>query len=411
MNKTNAIEVKNVSKKYSLIKGRPILMKNLLLRQKKEEKWALKNVSLTIKKGETVGIIGENGSGKSTLLKIISGITTPTRGDVKVTGRVVSLIELGAGFHQDLTGKENVYLNGMLLGFSKKELDKKYKEIVDFANIGQYINQPVRTYSSGMIVRLGFSVAIHSDPDILVVDEVLAVGDEEFQRKCFDKLRMYRQNNCTIVLVSHNLHAIKNLCDKTVWIHKGEIKHYSSSQNSIKKYLQRLNDAGKMEGISFFRHKTKKEIYVNKVRLVNNEVTRNTFHTGDSVTLSVSIISKKISEKIVCGFIVRDEMSNIIFGTNTELDDFNIATTPSKRLISYTIPYLPLAPGTYFLDISLRGKYEVDIYDDAQSIVKIIVKQTVRLGLGNIDLKGVWSESNKRERRGMYYKEHDSKNL
>mgnify|MGYP001616577132 CR=1 FL=1 len=172
----DAITLQNISKKYSLSHDRPVLLKNLFLPPKKEEVWALKNVSLNIKKGETIGII--------------SGITSPTEGRGKVNGRVCSLIELGAGFHPDLTGKENVYLNGQLLGFTKKELDKKYKEIVDFANIGKFINQAIRTYSSGMNIRLGISVAIHLDPDILMIDEALAVGDIQFQQKSIRKLNI-----------------------------------------------------------------------------------------------------------------------------------------------------------------------------------------------------------------------------
>jgi len=233
----DAIILQNVSKKYSLSQYRPILLKSLFVPQEKEEVWALKNVNLNIKKGETVGIIGENGSGKSTLLKIIAGITTPTKGSVKVNGRVGSLIELGAGFHQDLTGRENIYLNGTLLGLTKKEIDKKYKDIVDFADIGEFINQPIRTYSSGMTIRLGFSVAVHLDPDILLIDEVLAVGDEEFQRKCIYKISEFQKLKKTFILVSHNITLIENLCKTAIWLEKGKILKRGDSVKVTKRYL------------------------------------------------------------------------------------------------------------------------------------------------------------------------------
>ncbi|OGY08026.1 MAG: ATP-binding protein [Candidatus Blackburnbacteria bacterium RIFCSPHIGHO2_02_FULL_39_13] len=240
MKKTNdsiAIEVKGVSKKYRYTKERPVLAKTLFSRSKSQEFWALKDVSLKIKKGETVGIIGENGSGKSTLLKIIAGITIPTKGSVKVNGRICSLIELGAGFHPDLTGRENVYLNGMLLGLTRKEIDGRFNSITEFADIGNFVDEPVRFYSYGMIVRLGFSVAVHLDPDILVVDEVLAVGDEQFQNKCKERIAELKRKGVTLVFVSHSMDLIQSTCRKAVWIHKAQKRFEDIAKNVIQRYL------------------------------------------------------------------------------------------------------------------------------------------------------------------------------
>lgn len=238
----DVVTIHNVSKKYFLAQDEPMLLKNLFLPQKKEEVWALKNVSLTIKKGETIGIIGENGSGKSTLLKVIAGITFPTRGLVKVDGRLGTLIELGAGFHPDLSGRENIYLNGALLGFTRKELDKKYDKIIEFADIGEYISQPIRTYSSGMTARLGFSVAIHLDPEILLIDEVLAVGDKEFQNKCIKIINDSKRLSKTILFVVHNLNFLSSLCTRSLWIHHGKIQMFDRTISVLEGYLDYIEN-------------------------------------------------------------------------------------------------------------------------------------------------------------------------
>jgi len=202
-----------------------------------EEIWALKDVSFTVEQGEVLGIIGRNGAGKSTLLKILSRVTAPTSGRIRVKGRVASLLEVGTGFHPELTGRENVYLNGAILGMTRQEVTRKFDEIVDFAGVEKFIDTPVKRYSSGMYVRLAFAVAAHLDPEILVVDEVLAVGDAEFQKKCLGKMGEVAQGGRTVLFVSHNLKAIQNLCGKTVLIKNGELSLYSNTEAVISKYL------------------------------------------------------------------------------------------------------------------------------------------------------------------------------
>jgi len=188
-----------------------------------ESFWALKDVNLEIKKGETIGVIGANGSGKSTLLKLIAGVTRPTKGKIITNGRIAPLIELGAGFHPELTGRENVFLNGIILGMSRVEVTSKFKKIVDFAEMWDFIDQPVKHYSSGMYLRLAFAVAAHTDPDILLIDEILAVGDTAFQKKCFEKMNQFKENKVTIIYVSHNLDSVNNFCDRTICLNNGVI--------------------------------------------------------------------------------------------------------------------------------------------------------------------------------------------
>lgn len=198
--------------------------------------WALKDVSLEIEKGETFGIIGPNGSGKSTLLKLIAGVTEPTEGEIKINGRIAPLIELGAGFHPELTGRENVFLNGVILGLKRDEIKKKFKEIVDFAGLWDFIDQPIKHYSSGMYLRLAFAVAVHTEPDILLVDEILAVGDEKFQKKCFRKMEEFKKSGVTIVYVTHALESVKDFCDRVMYLRYGQVEKIGRAEGVVKAY-------------------------------------------------------------------------------------------------------------------------------------------------------------------------------
>jgi ABC-type polysaccharide/polyol phosphate transport system ATPase subunit len=234
-NQQSAITLKSVSKRYILHHQKPTLAESLF--KQREEFWALKNVSFSVKKGQKLGIIGPNGAGKSTLLKIVCGITSPTKGEVKTSGKIASLIELSAGFHPDLTGEENIFINGLLLGMNRQQIKKKFKKIVDFSGIGKFIDSSLHTYSSGMMARLGFSVAVHSDPDILIIDEVITAGDEKFRKKAYQKMQQFFKARKTIIFVSHILPTIKKLCPQTLWLEKGEIKAIGPSDKIVKKYL------------------------------------------------------------------------------------------------------------------------------------------------------------------------------
>lgn len=237
----NAIEVKNMSKDFKLIYDKPNTLKERLVfwkNTKKEYRHVLKNINLNIKKGETVALIGTNGSGKSTLLKLMTKIIYPTKGTIKTNGKLTSLLELGAGFHPDFTGRENIYFNASIFGLSATEIDARVNDIIKFSELEEFIDAPVRTYSSGMYMRLAFSVAINVDAEILLIDEILAVGDQHFQDKCFEKLHELKNSGRTIVIVSHSLDSVKKLCNRAVWIYNGEVKLDGKTGEVIDEYLK-----------------------------------------------------------------------------------------------------------------------------------------------------------------------------
>ncbi len=241
MKKENAIEVKNMTKKFNVFYDKANTLKEKIMfwnRSDKETRVVLKNINLDIKKGETVALVGVNGSGKSTLLKLMTKIIYPTKGTVKTSGKLTSLLELGAGFHPDFSGRENIYFNASIFGLSKKDIDARLDEIIDFSELREFIDNPVRTYSSGMYMRLAFSVAINVDADILLIDEILAVGDQHFQDKCFSKLEELRDSDKTIVIVTHNLNSIKKLCNRAIWINNGEVKMDGNCSEIVDAYLK-----------------------------------------------------------------------------------------------------------------------------------------------------------------------------
>lgn len=239
-----AIEVKNVSKSFKIYLDKGYSLRDKLLfwkRNRYEELSVLKNVSFSIKKGEAVGLIGHNGCGKSTTLKMLTRIMYPDSGEIIMNGRVSSLLELGAGFHPDMTGIENIYINASIFGLSKKEINRRFADIIEFSELGDFLSNPVRTYSSGMYMRLAFAVAIHVDADILLIDEILAVGDVGFREKCLKKLKEIKEQGTTIVLVSHSLGQIESFCNRTIWIHDGQIRKDGTPKEVHKEYLSFMN--------------------------------------------------------------------------------------------------------------------------------------------------------------------------
>ena len=238
-----AVRVENVSKKFRLYKERNQTIKSAIMRGRTsvhEDFWALNDVSFNVTAGSTFGLIGSNGSGKSTLLKCLAKIYQPEKGSIVAKGKVAALLEVGSGFHHELSGRENVFLNGSILGMSKKEITSKFDEIVDFSGVEQFIDQPVKNYSSGMYVRLGFAIAINVNPDVLVVDEVLAVGDAEFQQKCYQKFSDFKKAGRTVILVSHSMDTVQSMCDKAAWLSHGNMMAVGEADPTIKAYLDSL---------------------------------------------------------------------------------------------------------------------------------------------------------------------------
>ena len=244
-----AIRIKAVSKSYRLVRNRPTSIKEAIIRRSRrstvENFWALRDLNLDIPKGSFFGLIGHNGSGKSTLLKLLSGIHRQTSGTIEIDGQISALLELGAGFHPELTGRENIYLNGAILGMTRSQMSKVIDEIVEFSGIEEFVDSPVRVYSSGMYVRLGFAIAVHVNPEILLVDEVIAVGDEEFQRKCLDHMKILREKGVTIVLVSHDMTQVRELCDRVAWIDRSYLVEVGEPEEICKLYLDHLSSEDK----------------------------------------------------------------------------------------------------------------------------------------------------------------------
>ncbi|MBN2920593.1 MAG: ABC transporter ATP-binding protein [Lactobacillus sp.] len=268
MNPQNAIEVRNMYKQFKVDYDKAHTLKDKLLFWKTshvEIHEVLKNINMDIKKGETVALIGTNGSGKSTLLKLMTKIIFPNKGTVETNGKLTSLLELGAGFHQDFTGRENIYFNASIFGLTRKEIDARIQDIIDFSELGEFIDHPVRTYSSGMYMRLAFSVAINVDAEILLIDEILAVGDQHFQDKCYRKLKELKDSDKTIVIVTHSLDVVKDLCDRAVWIYKGELKLDGDPIYVIDEYLKQVaidHKEEKKKAIAEGKHHFKGAVFV-----------------------------------------------------------------------------------------------------------------------------------------------------
>jgi lipopolysaccharide transport system ATP-binding protein len=306
-----------------------------------EEFWALKDVSFEIKQGDRVGIIGRNGAGKSTLLKILSRITEPTTGRIKIAGRVASLLEVGTGFHPELTGRENVFLNGAILGMGRREIQRKFDEIVAFAEVEKFLDTPVKRYSSGMYVRLAFAVAAHLEPEILVVDEVLAVGDAQFQKKCLGKLEDVGKEGRTVLFVSHNMSAISMLCNKGIFMQNGGVLHKGSSQDVISRYLD--------------------DSTINMASFKSNVLTNASINQiGNSILLSVKY-NKEYEYKCPClGFVISDYMGYPICGSNPIIDpDSDKILMKNSGHIKVLIKYPKLLDGRYKLSLWFGDDKEV----------------------------------------------------
>lgn len=272
MDPQNAIEVRNMSKQFKVDYDKANTLKDKMLFWKKshaEVHQVLKNINMNVRKGETVALIGTNGSGKSTLLKLMTKIIFPNKGTIETNGKLTSLLELGAGFHPDFTGRENIYFNASIFGLTRKEIDARIQDIIDFSELGEFIDHPVRTYSSGMYMRLAFSVAINVDAEILLIDEILAVGDQHFQEKCYRKLKELKDSDKTIVIVTHSLDVVKELCDRAVWIYKGELRLDGDPIYVIDEYLKQVaidHKEEKKKAIIEGKHHFKGAVFVDSPR-------------------------------------------------------------------------------------------------------------------------------------------------
>ena len=395
-----AISIKNVHKSFKIFydKGQSfkekILFKN---RNKYETREVLKGVSFDVKKGEAIGLIGQNGCGKSTLLKLMTKIIYPDQGQVKMNGRISSLIELGAGFHPDMSGRENIYTNASIFGLNKKEIDKRIKNIIDFSELEEFIDNPVRTYSSGMYMRLAFAVAINVDADILLIDEILAVGDANFQAKCFNKLREIKANGTTIVIVSHSLGQIEQICERSVWIENGKVFSVGQSIDVINDYKcfmneqmyekassqqdENIKDSEKVKTVENNSNSTMddnehaidysknrfglKHIEISNVMMKNknNQDTR-VFKSDDTVTIEIYYkVNNPLEEyNFGMGFYTLEGLC--IVGCNTQLDGLRVKHNKDSGVVKFVMPKMSLLSGKYILQVAIVdfGGTPMDFY-------------------------------------------------
>lgn len=317
--------------------------------------WALKDISLDVQEGQVLGIIGKNGAGKSTLLKIISRITAPTHGEVKIKGRVASLLEVGTGFHMELTGRENIFLNGTILGMTMPEIRRKFDEIVDFSGVEKFIDTPVKRYSSGMFVRLAFAVAAHLDPDILVVDEVLAVGDAEFQKKCIGKMGDQARQGRTVLMVSHNMGSINQLCEQCLWLHEGEIKQQGDTSAVISSYLNYLGVALKSATSISFAEDPNKPSQLRSARITNQEgIPTQNFSCDEPVVIDI-IYQVYFQLRDLYGYfqVAKSDGTPVMvsFSFDFKPDPLNNLTVGSHN-IEIVIPPRTLRQGNYTIHFS-----------------------------------------------------------
>ncbi len=383
-----AVDVRNVSKRFRLAHGQYNSLKERLIhggkRQNVEDFWALDEVSLTVQQGETVGILGRNGSGKSTLLKCICGVLQPTQGEVAVRGKLAGLLELGAGFQQDLTGRENIYLNGSLLGMSKREVDKVFDAIVDFSELEEFIDGPVKFYSSGMYVRLGFAVAVNVDPDVLVVDEVLAVGDERFQRKCIDRIDQFQREGRTILLVTHSSDTVRSICDRGVVLSHGRMVAEGEPGEVTRIFRERLMAEGAgmsivdptlvavpatpssiVNGTLPDAERPVRFRSVHRIFSGDNSVPY--LRTGDDLTIRVEFEALHSMDDVVFSLEIRNLDGNSLMRTDTSIIGVPIAVPPGTSVMHFGIVGVPLLDGSFSfaLGIQSRGGVLYDWREDA----------------------------------------------
>lgn len=396
------IEVKKVSKVYKLYKNKKDRLREALSMKRKKfhrDFYALEDINLDVKKGEVLGIIGRNGAGKSTLLKVITGVLTPTTGTVKINGKISALIELGAGFNPEYTGMENIFFYGILMGFSREEMENKVEEIINFADIGDFINQPVKNYSSGMFARLAFSVAINVEPDILIVDEALSVGDIFFQEKCYKKFAEFKNNGKTILFVTHDVNTIIKYCDSAIIIKEGKILQKGAPteitnlfkkvtiENKIEQYDNNLkikeNFKERQKWSDRMELNTNSDIYgSNELEIKdfgifnsNNEVT-NTLYLNEEFELKIKIKFLKETTNPIIAFGIRDVKGNEILGTNSELEGEVLGKVKNGEeiIISFKQKNI-LKAGSYIFSFACTG-YENNrftVYDRHNSIFHIEV--------------------------------------
>lgn len=392
-----AISVDGVSKYFRLYHEKNQYLKTALLRGRRaryEEFWAVKDVSFDIPVGSTYGIIGSNGSGKSTLLKCLAGILTPDKGTITHNGQVVALLELGAGFHPDLSGRENIFLNGAILGMSRTEIERKFDDIVEFSGLEHFINTPVKNYSSGMVVRLGFAIAINVDPEILIIDEVLAVGDASFQLRCLEKIEEFRKAGKTVVFVSHGLDQVVKLCSTVIWLEKGDVKMIGPAIDVVNEYSGMSYGAEETEEGDIGKRWGSHEIEITKVELLDETGAEPRVHvTGKPMTVRMHYNARTPLDDVIAGIRITLPMGTNVWGANSKRRGVLFPRLMGTGHIDLSIPRLPLLEGSYDLTLDLADLSEIHSYDHWDKKIRFDVAQFHVFDEGTVTVDSTWSIS------------------
>jgi lipopolysaccharide transport system ATP-binding protein len=387
-----AVEIEGIGKRFRRHADRRSTLKELIVRGRSRQVhdfWALRDVTLTIPRGTVYGLIGHNGSGKSTLLKVMAGIYRPNEGAVRVDGRLAALIELGAGFHPELTGRENIRLNGSILGLSRREIERAGDEIVEFSGLSEFVDEPVKNYSSGMYVRLGFSVAVHMDPDVLLVDEVIAVGDEDFQRKCFDHLYKLRKAGRTIVIVSHSTGLMATLCDEVGWLDHGSLRGRGPAAQVVDDYLGSVNavESGPSRStpaLAYHRSGTG-QARVSSVEILGPDgAPTASCVNGEPLRIRLAYQAEERLEDPVFAVAFRHETGPVVSQVSTRITGDDIGAVEGPGRVDYVQDPCRLNPGTYQVDVSILDQSGTHAFDAWTNAVDLVVRQGQGLQRGGL---------------------------
>jgi ABC-2 type transport system ATP-binding protein/lipopolysaccharide transport system ATP-binding protein len=381
-----------------------------------DEKFAaLKGVSFNVEEGRTVSIIGENGSGKSTLLKILAGISRPTSGEIATRGRISALIELGAGFHPEISGRENIFINGIILGLTKKKIQEKLDDIIKFAELEDFIDNPVKSYSSGMYMRLGFSIAINVDPDILLIDEVLAVGDASFVPRCLDKINEFKRSGKTIIFVSHDLSTVERISDEVIWLKEGKIEMRGYPKRVIDAYLEYIGKKDEKKAEVQHREEEEegeknlekrwgsREIEINNVKMIDkNGKEKYIYEADEPFSIEFDVTAHKKETDFVFGIGIYNTEGVHCYGTNTLIEEFKSKSISGKNKIKLRVPALNLINGSYFLDVAVhkRDGFPFDYHHFQYSFRVTSMEKDV--GIARIPHEWEFSENIKLEKPAVF---------
>ncbi|HUG44805.1 MAG TPA: ABC transporter ATP-binding protein [Acidobacteriota bacterium] len=390
----SAVEVRQLSKKYKRYPGpRGLLREWLTGRSSHQAHWALREISFSIQEGEAFGVCGDNGAGKSTLLKILTGTAFPTSGVVEVSGRVSALLELGAGFHPEFSGRENIYFNGSLMGMRRREIAEREEEIIEFSELSPFIDHPVRTYSSGMYVRLGFAVATGFDPDILIIDEALAVGDQRFQKKCTDRILDFRRSGKTIVFCSHNLYQIRTLCERALWLHEGEAAACGEAADVVDRYQDycRASEAS-LESVLEPHPSNGQVCWIDSVQVLNDRGRpQDEFRSGDTVVVQIEATFQNAFRGVPAIAVSLERNDGIfVYCVSSGMDAASLQQIDSERFRArLAFPELPLLSGLFHVSAMTTDQDSMQAYDHAAKAASFrIVGHQPDLGL--IHVKHRW---------------------